>query len=74
MIRKAVFQMEPFSCQACTQQIERALGRQSGIKDGKVLFHSEKVRVEFDEALVSIQRIEEVIVQLGFPVISRKLA
>lgn len=74
MMRKAVYQMEPLDCPSCIKKIENALGRQAGIKDGKVLFHSGKVRVEFDEDQISDQQIEEVIVKLGYPVYSRKVA
>ena len=44
------------------------------VKDGKVLFHSGKVRVEFDELQISDQQIEELIVKLGYSVYSRKVA
>ena len=73
-MRKVVYQMEPLDCPSCSKKIENALGRQPGINDGKVLFHSGKVRVEFDEALISDEQIEELIVKLGYPVYSRKVA
>ncbi|MBY0223767.1 heavy-metal-associated domain-containing protein [Mammaliicoccus sciuri] len=73
-MKKAVFQMEPFSCPSCVKKIEGALARANGVQKVKVLFHSNKVRVEFDEAIVAANDLQELIEKLGYPVLNLKVA
>lgn len=72
-MKKAVFIMEPFSCPSCIKKIESALSRAKGVQEVKVLFHSGKVRVQFDEALTSADELQEIIEKLGYPVLRQKV-
>ncbi|WP_269750079.1 hypothetical protein [Planococcus lenghuensis] len=40
----------------------------------KVLFHAGKVRVQYDEERITSEEIEQMIVKLGYPVLSKKVA
>ncbi|PIC79349.1 heavy metal-binding protein [Sporosarcina sp. P18a] len=73
-MKKVVFLMEPFSCPSCVKKIEGALSRAKGVQQVKVLFHSSKVRVEFDESIVEADELQELISKLGYPVLNKKVS
>ncbi|PIC70033.1 heavy metal-binding protein [Sporosarcina sp. P16b] len=73
-MKKVVFLMEPFSCPSCVKKIEGALSRAKGVQRVKVLFHSSKVRVEFDESIVEANELQELISKLGYPVLNKKVS
>lgn len=73
-MRKVVFQMESLTCPSCIKKIEGTLRKQSGIASATVLFHSGKVRAEFDEQQITAEQIKGIIVKLGYPVLSSKVA
>lgn len=71
---KAVFHMEPFTCPSCVKKIEQTVGRVDGVQEVQVMFNSGRVRVEFDEAKVSADSVQDTIVRLGYPVLSKKVS
>lgn len=71
---KAVFNMEPFTCPSCVKKIEKTVGRVNGVEEVKVMFNSGRVRVEFDDVKTNAGAIEDTIVKLGYPVVSRKVS
>ena len=73
-MKKAVFGLEPLSCPTCIKKIEGTLGKMDGVKEVKVMFHSNRVRIQFDGMLVSPDEIQNTIVKLGYPVVSQKVS
>ena len=73
-MRTARLTTEPFTCPSCVKKIEGALGRTDGVEDVSVLFNSNKVKVTFDEDLVSATELAEVVTGLGYPVLATKVA
>ncbi|MEK3936819.1 heavy-metal-associated domain-containing protein [Sporosarcina sp. FSL W7-1349] len=73
-MKKVVFGLEPLSCPSCIKKIESSLKKMNGVQEAKVLFHSGKVRAQFDENLVQVDDIQQVIVNLGYPVLSQKVS
>lgn len=73
-MKKVVFGLEPLSCPSCIKKIEGSLNKMDGVKESKVLFNSNKARVEFDENIVQVDALQEVIVKLGYPVLSLKVS
>ncbi|ARK25094.1 heavy metal-binding protein [Sporosarcina sp. P37] len=73
-MKKVVFLMEPFSCPSCIKKIEGALSRAKGVQQVKVLFHSSKIRVEFDESIITADDLQALIENLGYPVLSKKIS
>lgn len=69
-MKKAVLQLEPLSCPSCLQKIENATKKLNGVEEEsiKVLFNASKVRLTFDENVVSIEEIEKAIQSLGYEV------
>lgn len=73
-MRKAVFTLEPFGCPSCVKKIEGTLSRLDGVKEVKVMFHSGRVRTQFDEDRIQIDQIQETLTKLGYPVLSQKVS
>ncbi|WP_342514162.1 heavy-metal-associated domain-containing protein [Sporosarcina sp. FSL K6-1522] len=73
-MKKVVFGLEPLSCPSCIKKIESALKKVDGVKDAKVLFHSGKVRAQFDDSLIQADELQQMIVKLGYPVLSQKVS
>lgn len=64
------FQLETISCPSCIAKIETALKMTGGVKSPEVLFNSSRVKVSFDEAIISAEKIREKIEKLGYRVLS----
>lgn len=73
-MRKAVFNMEPFTCPSCIKKIENTVGKIDGVQNVKVMFNSGRVRVEYDSARTNADILQDTIVRLGYPVLSKKAA
>ncbi len=73
-MHKVVFNMEPFSCPSCVKKIENTVERIDGVKAVKVMFDSGRVRAEFDSSKTSADVLENTIVRLGYPVLSKKIS
>lgn len=69
-MKKATLQLGTLSCPSCLQKIENAMKKLNGVEEDsiKVLFNASKVRVTYDESLLSIEEIEKAIESLGYPV------
>ncbi|MDN5796002.1 MAG: heavy-metal-associated domain-containing protein [Intrasporangium sp.] len=73
-MQTARFTTEPFSCPSCVRKIEGVLERTTGVTDARVLFNSNKVRVNFDPDSVTAGELAEVVTALGYPVVATKVA
>lgn len=73
-MKKLVFTLEPLTCPSCIKKIETALNNQPGVAEARMLFHSNKVRIQFDENAVRPEALQEVITRLGYPVISQRVS
>lgn len=75
MMKKAIIHLETLACPSCLQKIEGALKQQKGVDQNsvEVLFNSSRARLNFDEAQVSIEGIEEAIEALGYPVLRSRV-
>lgn len=70
-MKSATLQLETLTCPSCVAKIEGALKQLEGVDSdsAKILFNSSKVKLDFDEASVSIEDIESSIDKLGFEVL-----
>ena len=66
------YQMETISCPSCIAKIEGALKKVSGIAQYEVLFNTSRVKVSFDESIVSSEEIKGRIEKLGYNILSEK--
>jgi copper ion binding protein len=74
-MKTATIQLETLTCPSCMQKIEGAVKALEGIdKDTlKVSFNSSKVKVNFDEDRLAIDKIENAITNMGYQVIKSKV-
>ncbi|SER10508.1 Copper chaperone CopZ [Gracilibacillus ureilyticus] len=63
------FQLEPLTCPSCIKKIEAKLGNMEGVNEVKVLFNSSKVKATYNEEDTSKEKLQEMIVKLGYSVI-----
>ncbi len=68
MSRKTI-KIAGMSCAACALRIEKGLSKLEGVQSANVNFAMERATVEFDNAKVSTDKIEEIIDKLGYSVI-----
>lgn len=73
-MQKVVFNMEPFTCPSCVKTIENTVGRVDGVGEVKVMFNSGRIRAEFDASKTDADVLENTIVRLGYPVLSKKVS
>ncbi len=71
-MKKAVLNMEPFTCPSCIKKIESTLLKVEGVKAANVLFHAGRVRLEYDSSLTSVDAMADVVARLGYRVLSTK--
>lgn len=74
-MKSATIQLETLTCPSCTQKIEGALKGIEGIDQdtAKISFNTSKVKLDFDEDVVSMEEIEVAINKLGYDVIKSKV-
>lgn len=66
------FQLETLTCPTCITKIEGVLSKEKGVEEAKVLFNSSKVKVTFEEEIISADTIINLIEKVGYPVIRKK--
>ncbi|HFU5941367.1 MULTISPECIES: heavy-metal-associated domain-containing protein [Enterococcus] len=72
---KAVITLEPLACPSCLKKIESAVRELNGIDHNNVkgVFNASKIRVDFDENMLTVEDVEKAIENLGYPVIKSKV-
>ncbi|MGD9887503.1 MAG: heavy-metal-associated domain-containing protein, partial [Bacilli bacterium] len=69
-MQKASIQLETLTCPSCLIKIDRMVKSLEGVeKDSvNVMFNSSKVKLNFDENTITIDKIEKAIRSLGYEV------
>ncbi|MFA5528121.1 MAG: heavy metal translocating P-type ATPase [Peptostreptococcales bacterium] len=57
------------TCAACSQRIEKMVGKLDGVKNSSVNLATEKLSVEYDKEQVDLSRIKETIEKIGYGVV-----
>ncbi|PQF01879.1 metal-binding protein [Enterococcus faecium] len=72
---KGVITLEPLACPSCLKKIESAVRELNGIDHNNVkgVFNASKIRVDFDENMLTVEDVEKAIENLGYPVIKSKV-
>jgi len=63
---KLVLNINGMTCAACAKNIERVLRKQEGVTLGQVNFATEKLNLEFDETVITYEKISATIKRAGF--------
>ena len=71
-MKKIVMQLDELVCPMCSNKIETGLKKQKGIIDVSVLYNSSKAKISFNEEEISIEKIKDIISDLGYDVLSVK--
>jgi copper chaperone len=69
---KKTYQLETVSCPSCIAKIEGMLKRTAGVSESEVLFNTSRVKVSFDESVITSEEIRNKINKLGYKVLSEK--
>ncbi|WP_085992910.1 heavy-metal-associated domain-containing protein [Oceanobacillus senegalensis] len=69
---KTVFELEPLARPSCVSTIENTLNNTEGIYSANVSFSSKMVETQYNENKIEAKQIEEMINDLGFPVLFAK--
>ena len=63
------FQLETLTCPSCIAKIEGVLGKEEGVEEARVLFNSSKVKIKYDNEVVSADQLQKIIERVGFEVL-----
>ncbi|NLY90828.1 MAG: heavy-metal-associated domain-containing protein [Firmicutes bacterium] len=66
------YQLETVTCPSCVAKIEGMLKKTAGISEAEVMFNTSRVKVNFDENVISAEEIRNKIEGLGFKVLGEK--
>ncbi|MBI2097625.1 MAG: heavy metal translocating P-type ATPase [Candidatus Vogelbacteria bacterium] len=66
---KLVLKVKGMHCASCAVLIDKLIGKQEGVVKINTSYGAEKVTLEFDEAKITLARIDELINQLGYDLI-----
>ncbi|MCK9601144.1 MAG: cation transporter [Sphaerochaeta sp.] len=69
-MKKLTIQLQTLTCPSCMQKIENATKALQGVQKEsvKVLFNASKVKLDFDDSVVTSEAIEQAITTLGYEV------
>lgn len=66
MIKKIILAIEGMTCSACSNGLEKYLNKQKGIKNASVNLVMANTTIEYDDAVLNQEKIEEFVKQAGF--------
>lgn len=67
-----LYRIEGMHCASCSILINKILGKQKGVFDANASFGAEKLSISFDPAIISEEKIKEIIKGLGYALISEE--
>lgn len=69
-MKKATIQLDTLTCPSCVQKIEKLVMSMDNVDKNsvKVMFNSSKVKFDFDEENLEIEKVEKAITALGYDV------
>lgn len=70
---KATIAISGMHCAACSQRIEKAIKKVSGVSSVNVNLATDKASVEFDEKIVGLEKIEKTIEDTGYKVVKEEI-
>ncbi len=65
---KICLKIKGMHCEGCSRRLEKVLNAQNGVKDARVSLEEEKSDIEYDENLISVEELKEVVEDAGFDV------
>lgn len=71
---KGIYRVDGMSCASCAGSIQTMLSAQEGVRSASVNLASERLTVEFDPGVITLERIAETVDDLGFKLITRDIS
>ena len=65
-MKKVILSIDGMTCSACSNGLEKYLNKQNGIYDASVNLVMANASIEYDEKILSIEKLEEFVKQAGF--------
>ena len=66
MVKKVTLKIAGMSCASCAARIEKSLRKLDGVRQANVNFALEQAAIEYEDALVNVEKFMEVIKSLGY--------
>ena len=66
---KVTLKIAGMHCNGCSSNLEKMLGKRSGVISAKVSLEDAAAQVEYDETLVDLDGLREVVENCGFDVV-----
>ena len=67
---KETYPVIGMSCASCVRNVETALIKTKGVIDASVNFASEKVTIEYDDEIISIDKLSDIVKSRGYELIT----
>ena len=67
---KETYPVIGMSCASCVRNVETALNKTKGVIDANVNFASEKVTIEYDDEIISIDKLSDIVKSRGYELIT----
>ena len=69
---KSIYQLETVTCPSCIRRIELSIGKLNGVSQVNVKFNASKVEVDYDEQVITKDKIGASITTLGYKILNVK--
>ena len=67
---KETYPVIGMSCASCVKNVETILNKTEGVVDASVNFASEKVTIEYDDEIISIDKVADIVKSIGYELIT----
>lgn len=67
-MKTIIFQLERLTCPSCIRTIEELLMDQEGVRFSKVLFHTNQVKINYMDDVITEEKLAAILKKHQFPV------
>ena len=67
---KETYPVIGMSCASCVKNVETVLNKTEGVVDASVNFASEKVTIEYDDEIISMDKVADIVKSIGYELIT----
>ena len=67
---KETYPVIGMSCASCVRNVESVLNKTKGVIEASVNFASEKVTIEYDDEIISIDKLADAVKSMGYELIT----
>ncbi|WP_440896483.1 heavy metal translocating P-type ATPase [Amphibacillus sp. Q70] len=68
---KKTFDIEGMTCASCAQTVEKVTNKLPGVGSAQVNLATEKLNIDFDQAVLSVQDIQEAVSEAGYKALTK---